>query len=124
MSAGFVGFFKHLLGRIWQKTSTVDRVWGGFFLVWLLLLSGAFNRWTGGPGLLQWYRIHGLVLKKQARLAEVEAVVMRLSTEQVRLEKSPVAQRREVRRVLGYLAPDEILFDFSSDPVQPRLARR
>jgi len=95
-----------------------------FFGVWLLILTGAFNRWTGGPGLIQWFRIHRIVEKKQAKLAELESEVMALSTEQVRLERSPVAQRREIRRVLGYLAPDEILFDFSSDPVQPRLAKR
>ena len=110
--------------KLWNRTSTPDRFWIAFFGVWLLLLSGVLNRWTGGPGLLQWWRIERLVQTKQTRLTELESAVMALSTEQVRLERSPVAQRREIRRVLGYLGPDEILFDFSSDAVQPSIARR
>lgn len=34
--------------------------------------------------------------------------------EKVRLEKSAATQEREVRRVLGYAASDEIIFDFAA----------
>jgi hypothetical protein len=73
--------------------------------------------------LFQWWKIARLVETRQQKMSEIESKIMEISAEQVRLEKSPAAQRREIRRVMGYLAPDEILFDFSSDPVQPSLAR-
>lgn len=105
--------------RIYRRTSKPTRFWGAFFAIWSLILTGAFNRWTGGPGIIQWFKISRLLSDKQARLVKIESAVLDLSSEQVRLEKSPVAQRREIRRVLGYLGQNEILFDFSSDRVQP-----
>ena len=105
--------------RVYQKTSKPGRFWMACFAVWFLLLTGAFNRWTGGPGFIQWFKISRLLSAKQAKLAKIESAVLDLSSEQVRLEKSPVAQRREIRRVLGYLGQNELLFDFSSDRVQP-----
>lgn len=118
---------KHLLKMavaLWCRTSAGDRVWIGFFGLWFILLTGALNQWTGGPGLIQWWRISNLAQARQEAIVRLETRILELSTEQVRLEKSPVAQRREIRKVLGYLASDEILFDFSAEPIQPSLAHR
>jgi hypothetical protein len=113
-----------LVLALWGRTSPGDRVWIGFFGLWLTLLTGALSSWTGGPGLIQWWRISELAQTRQETIVQLETRILELSTEQVRLEKSPVAQRREIRKVLGYLASDEILFDFSAEPIQPSLAHR
>ncbi len=107
-----------------QGLSSIDRVWIAVFGIWLVLLSGILNRWTSSPGMLQWWSISRLASARHETVAQIETRIMELSSEQTRLEKSPVAQRREIRRVLGYLASDEILFDFSADLIQPQFARR
>ncbi len=74
--------------------------------------------------MVQWWSISRLARTRHETVAQIETRIMELSSEQTRLERSPVAQRREIRRVLGYLASDEILFDFSADLIQPQFARR
>ena len=95
----------------WNPT----RVWLAVFGVWLVLLSGIFNRWLGSPGLIQLWRLESLLSQRQAKLTEIENQVLALSSEQVRLERSMVTQQREIRRVLGYVRTDELVFDFSAD---------
>jgi len=112
------------ISRHITPASPGDRIWIGFFGLWLTLLTGALTPWTGGPGLIQWWQISELAQSRQETIVQLETRILELSTEQVRLEKSPVAQRREIRKVLGYLAADEILFDFSAEPIQPSLAHR
>lgn len=91
------------------------RVWLALFGVWMLLLTGLLNPWLEGPGLVQWWRLESLLSQKHSRLAEIENEVLALSSEQVRLERSGATQQREIRRVLGYVRPDEIIFDFSAE---------
>lgn len=91
------------------------RVWLAIFGLWLILLTGVFNRWLGSPGLIQWWRLESLLSQRQAKLVEIENQVLALSSDQVRLERSSVAQQREIRRVLGYVRPDELIFDFSAE---------
>ncbi|MEN9722719.1 MAG: Septum formation initiator [Pseudomonadota bacterium] len=97
------------------------RFWIGLFSCWVLLLSGVFSSWFGGPGLLQWWRLERLLSQKQAHLTEVENEVLALSSEQTRLERSPATQHREIRRVLGYVRPDEMVFDFSAEMPSSRV---
>lgn len=89
------------------------RFWLGVFGFWLILLSGVLTPWTGGPGLLQWRRLETLLSQRQAQLQDLERQVLALSAEQVLLQRSTAAQQREIRRVLGYVRPDEMVFDFS-----------
>jgi hypothetical protein len=91
------------------------RVWLALFGAWLILLSGVLNPWLGGPGVLQWWRLESLLSQRQDRLTDVENQVLALSSEQVRLERSVATQQREIRRVLGYVRTDEMVFDFSAE---------
>ncbi len=83
--------------------------------------------------MVQLWRLESLHQQRQDRLAELENQVLALSSEQVRLERSVVTQQREIRRVLGYVRPDELVYDFSAEvPLQrspvtgqePTVARR
>lgn len=92
---------------------TPNRIWALVFIVWSLFLSGAFAAVTGAPGILQAWRLGRLLDQRLATSAGLERHVQRLHVEQLRLERSPSVQRREIRRVLGYAAHDELVFDFS-----------
>ena len=97
---------------------TPRKLWFWLFATWSLLLSGLLSGWIGSPGVLQAVRLSSLLDAKQDQIAKLEAEIERLETERARLHKSPLAQEREIRRVLGYAAQDEIIFDFSgSDTV-------
>lgn len=99
------------------------RFWLGVFGLWLILLSGVLTSWTGVPGLLQWRRLETLLSQRQTQLQTIEREVLALSAEQVVLQRSTAAQQREIRRVLGYVRPDEMVFDFSSPEVSLPAAR-
>ena len=86
------------------------RIWLGIFGVWVFLLTGIFS----GPGVIQAIRLHSLLSAKQAELVQVQFDIDSLQSQAENLQKSPMAQEREIRRVLGYAAPDELIFDFSS----------
>lgn len=92
---------------------SADRVWLVIFSIWSVLLSGVLTRWIGGPGVLQWVHLEQLLKSKQDKWVEVETRMARLEEERRRLEKSSPAQELEIRRVLGYAADDELIFDFS-----------
>jgi hypothetical protein len=100
------------------------RVWLALFGAWLVLLSGILTPWIGGPGIIQWWRLESLLSQRQERLSEVENQVLALSSEQVRLERSVATQQREIRRVLGYVRADEMVFDFSAELPVRRTAPR
>ena len=120
-------FFRSFSLRDFFTRTGPHRFWAGVFGVWLILLSGILNPWVGGPGLLQWARLKRLHSQRLARLTEMENQVIDLSSEQVRLEKSAVLQQHEIRRVLGYVRPDELVFDFSEEgsiPSPQAVARR
>lgn len=91
---------------------TVPRAWLALFGVWTLLLSGVFADFVGTPGLVQWRKLEELYHSKQAEQERLEYELARLQKEIVDMEKDPEAQRREIRRILGYVAPDEVVFEF------------
>jgi len=90
---------------------TPTRLWILLFATWLLILTGVFGR---GPGFLQLWRLDRLLASKQTKLQTLESQIAQMEGEKVRLEKSAATQEREVRRVLGYAASDEIIFDFAA----------
>ncbi len=98
------------------KVSVIGRVWLAVFGVWALFLSGAL----GYPGVIQAVRLHALLDDKQREVEEIEAEIQRFEKDRERLEKNRVAQEREVRKVLGYAAPDEIIFDFAASSQNSR----
>lgn len=89
------------------------RAWLIFFVLWLILLSGVLSSYVGSPGALQAFRLKRLLGLKQVQLSSLKNETVRLRSESVRLEKNHPAQLREIRRVLGYAAKDELIFDFT-----------
>ncbi|OFZ72125.1 MAG: hypothetical protein A3K03_12585 [Bdellovibrionales bacterium RIFOXYD1_FULL_44_7] len=96
-----------------SRVSKASKIWISVFAVWCLLLSGLLTGVIGSPGVLQALRLKSLLDTKQMQLSAIEAEISRLDGEVVGLEKNRFVQEREVRRVLGYAAPDEIVFDFT-----------
>jgi cell division protein FtsB len=94
--------------------ATPAKVWIGIFCLWGLFLSGWMAGFIGSPGILQAARLNHLLSAKQDQVDELQETIHRLETESVLLEKNRLVQQREIRRVLGYAAPDELIFDFSS----------
>lgn len=97
-----------------KPRSHATRIWIGIFAIWALLLTGAFSQWIGSPGVIQAIRLSDLLQSKQAQADQLEKQIAVLQAERIRLEKSPAAQEQEIRRTLGYAAPDEIIFDFTA----------
>ena len=89
----------------------VHRVWIGLFALWALVLTGVFSQFTSTPGVWQAWQLERMVDNREEQLAQLEARTQQLERDRKLLETSPVAQEREARRVLGYVAPDELVFD-------------
>ncbi len=66
------------------------------------------------PGILQWFELKGELNDRRADLASIDAEISMIDQDSRRLERSRPAQEKEIRRVLGYVAEDELIFDFSS----------
>lgn len=88
--------------------------WTSLFGLWVLLLSGLFASFVGSPGILQQVRLENLLESKKFQLSKLQRELHQLQTEATQLESNRFAQESEVRRVLGYAASDEIIFDFSA----------
>ncbi|MCM0605676.1 MAG: septum formation initiator family protein [Xanthomonadaceae bacterium] len=92
-----------------------NKVWMVVFGLWILILTGIFTPFTDTPGLTQWMRLRSLLNQKRQKIAELDGRHEYLSLEVERLEKSAAHQEREIRKVLGYVAPGELIFDFSQN---------
>lgn len=79
--------------------------------IWVFLLTG----WWGPPGITQYLKLRRLSDQRRERLKVTREELLVAKQEAVSLETSPKAQEREIRRVLGYVSPDELIFDFSAD---------
>lgn len=101
------------LTRVLARFSIATRIWVGIIALSLVLLSGVMGG-IGSPGVLQMLQVRSVLRTKQAQIEELQNQIVKLEGEAVALEKSTIVQHREIRRVLGYAAPDEIIFDFSS----------
>jgi hypothetical protein len=92
-----------------------NRIWGAFFFVWVLLLSGILDFWVKSPGLKQWIKLNSKLNQKRLEIGETEArttLLLQISRE---LQSNTAAQEREIRKVLGYLDEQEAVFEFSPD---------
>lgn len=96
------------------KNLNPHRIWLGIFGVWAFILTGALSSIIGSPGAIHAIRLQNLLHAKTTRLEKIQTQVNELQAEADRLEKSAAVQQREIRRVLGYAAPDELIFDFGS----------
>src|SRR4051812_32178107 len=96
------------------RTPSIHQKWIGFFGVWLFLLSGILSGFLGTPGILQAIRLKGFLELKKEQLSKSRREVRNLEFDTDQLEKNHYVQQREIRRILGYAASDEIIFDFST----------
>jgi hypothetical protein len=104
-----------------MKRTGPTQLWLCAFALWGLFLSGAFASFVGSPGIIQAVRLKRLLDSKISDRVALQADVRKLQTEAVQLERSKVTQQREIRRVLGYTAPDEIIFDFTDTSITSSL---
>lgn len=82
------------------------------FGCWALVLSGVLTQITGSPGTLQLIRLQNLLYAKQNKIRKIQDDLQQLEKQASLLEKNKVTQVREIRRVLGYAAEDELIFNF------------
>ncbi len=94
------------------RPDQVRKMWFAFFGIWLILVSGLLEFWIKSPGLKQWLEVELLVQNKRQEIAEIEAKSESFKNIAKQLENNPVAQEREIRKVLGYLGDQEIVFEF------------
>lgn len=99
-------------------------LWSFAFALWALFLSGVMGDFVGSPGVVQAQRLKSLLDHKQSQVHGLEAEIARIDSGRYKMEKSSYAQLREIRRVLGYAAPDEIIFDFTSAEEVQQLGAR
>ena len=95
------------------QISVPGLIWCLIFPLWLGFLSGLFPGKKIAPGIWQAMQLHAYLGQKNAELAEREASFADLDHEYRRLRDDPAVQETEVRRILGYVASDEVVFDFS-----------
>lgn len=98
-----------------KRLSFTSRIWLGLFALWVVFLSGVLSSWVGSPGAWQAYRLHSLLRDREDRRIALQQEIAKIQTEYGALEKSRAIQLREIRHVLGYVAPGEMIFDFTSD---------
>ena len=91
------------------------KLWALLFAFWGLFLTGGLAGFVDSPGIIQAARLGSLLDSKHDQQEALQDELRKLQNEAVQLEKSKIAQQREIRRVLGYAAPDELIFDFSGD---------
>ncbi len=68
---------------------------------------------VGSPGALQAFRLGKLLTTKETQLTQLKQELSRLKIESFEMETNRMIQIREIRRVLGYTAADEMIFDFN-----------
>ena len=96
-----------------QRRLSMNQIWLGFFGVWLILLSGLLDFWLKTPGLKQWAKVGNTLKERRQEIAAVEARTVLFQSMARQLETNSVAQEREIRKVLGYLGDQELVFEFT-----------
>jgi hypothetical protein len=89
----------------------IKKMWLAFFGIWFVLVSGVLDFWLKSPGLKQWIQVELLLRNKRQEIVEIEAKSDAFKNVASQLEHNPVAQEREIRKVLGYLGDHEIVFE-------------
>lgn len=111
------GFMSAVIARLRAFRNfewTPNRVWIAVFGVWLFMLSGVTQHvGVGSPGLVQFLRLNALLQDRQTQATELDAEVARLEEDAAALAKSRVVQEREIRKTMGYVGENEMIFDFS-----------
>jgi hypothetical protein len=97
-----------------KKKLNPSRIWLGFFAIWIILLSGLLDHFVHSPGLKQWYQVESSLRDARQEIATIESKTTLQLQVAHQLENNVVAQEREVRKVLGYLGDQELVFEFQN----------
>ncbi len=108
---------KHKMGSGWahvrnESPRAIHRLWVVLFFLWIIFLSGVIKTWVGTPGVYQAIGLRMLLDQKVNEREQLEKSLASRLKEITDLEKNRLVQEREIRRVLGYTAPGELVFDF------------
>ncbi len=95
-----------------ETSGRIHRTWLLLFVLWIVFLSGIIKTWVGTPGVYQAIGLRMLLDQKINERELLEKSVASRVKEINDLEKNRLVQEREIRRVLGYTAPGELVFDF------------
>jgi hypothetical protein len=87
-------------------------LWVLFFMLWGVFLSGMLEKKLGAPGIWQAVELKNLLNQKKKILTHYKTAEENLSYQRQGLLEDSGVQEREIRRVLGYAAQSEIIFDF------------
>lgn len=88
--------------------------WAAFFGLWIVFLSGVLTPLFNTPGMIQLLRLRRVADEKQDQVNRYETELLQLQEEAALLERNRLAQQREIRKVLGYAAQGDLIFDFTS----------
>ena len=99
-------------------------MWITVFTGWLVLISGYFSHSLHAPGVKQAVELTRLHRAKLTQLQGLETEVQILERDSARLEMNPVALENEVRKVLGYVAADELVLEFPEVKTEERKTRK
>lgn len=98
-----------------KRRNRATRVWVGYF-PFGCYLSGILSGWMGSPGIIQVIelkRMQSVRLKDQTNLqSEIDSIKKQMAL----LEHHRKTQLKEIRRVMTYVAADELIFDFPEAP--------
>lgn len=103
-----------MVARKKKTLFTVNRIWLIVFGCWGIFLSGIFASMVGSPGIIQAIYLKGLLESKRAKISQLQTEIDRLDSERIQLDKNRYVQEREIRKILGYAASDEMIFDFGA----------
>jgi len=90
----------------------IARLWLLLFVSWGIFLTGVAERFGGPQGIAQYLQIKALADQRAEELSRLEDELERVETEAGKLERSRTAQVREIRRVLGYAGPDDLVIEW------------
>jgi cell division protein FtsB len=78
------------------------------------MLSGVTKYFgVGSPGLIQYVQMSTLLHERQTESQETDVEIARLDSESALLEKSSTVLEHEIRKTMGYVGENEMIFDFS-----------
>jgi cell division protein FtsB len=104
-------------GSFLRRLLSSTPLWGLFFFLWLIGLSGVLSPWMGTPGALQNQNLDVLLQQRKKELAQARQESERLKELIEELEKNPSRQERTIRNRLGYVGENDLVFDFSKTNV-------
>lgn len=95
-----------------QTNSSIHQLWLALFGLWLVLLSGWFHPWIESPGIQQAIELKAHLAQRKEDVKALDQRLSRLENRARDLKLNPQIQSSEIRRVLGFVSADEIVFDF------------